>query len=261
MAVIHIDDSKPFPYIPAEPNNKRERFADFCKRQASGLKIISDEIEQENREQEELRKFQERSVERKKKLLFGDLDLIMRHKDEILATPRYANIDVHYAIKGGGLYVGPLQTSRAFNIAGSIVRVGLRLATLLRVWETDQFKVECECGGTAIIRSFTGSPLSGGSQATAICPSCKKEIRVANRNFGQYFWFLQTRLSEDVETVARDFIAKWTFAEAEHEKKVAEGKYRDPRPGDDFHGDGKPCTLETMINELKMKEFDESVHS
>lgn len=261
MATIHIDDSKPFPYIPAEPNNKRERFADFSKRQASGLKIISDEIEQENREQEELRKFQERSVERKKKLLFGNLDLIMRHKDEILATPRYANIDVHYAIKGGGLYVGPLQTSRAFNIAGSIVRVGLRLATLLRVWETDQFKVECECGGTAVIRSFTGSPLSGGSQATAICPSCKKEIRVANRNFGQYFWFLQTSLSEDVETVARDFIAKWTLAEAEHEKKVAEGKYRDPRPGDDFHGDGKPCTLETMINELKMKEFDESVHS
>ena len=261
MATIHIDDSKPFPYIPAEPNNKCERFADFCKRQASGLKIISDEIEQENREQEELRKFQERSVERKKKLLFGDLDLIMRHKDEIRATPRYANIDVHYAIKGGGLYVGPLQTSRAFNIAGCIVRVGLRLATLLRVWETDLFKVKCECGGTAVIRSFTGSPLSGGSQATAICPSCKKEIRVANRNFGQYFWFLQTSLSEDVETVARDFIAKWTLAEAEHEKKVAEGKYRDPRPGDDFHGDSKPCTLETMINELKMKKFDESVHS
>ena len=261
MATIHIDDSKPFPYIPAEPNNKRETFADFCKRQASGLKLISDEIEQENREQEELHKFQERSVERKKKLLFDNLDIIMRHKDEILATPRYANIDVHYAIKGGGLYVGPLQTSRTFNIAGSIVRVGFRLATLLRIWETDQFKVECECGGTAVIRSFTGSPLSGGSQATAICPSCKKETRVANRSFGQYFWYLQASLSEDVEAVARDFIAKWTLAETEHEKKVAEGIYRDPRPGDDLHGDGKPCNLETMINELKMKEFDESVHS
>jgi hypothetical protein len=258
MATIHIDDSKPFPYIPAEPNNKCERFADFCKRQASGLKIISDEIEQENREQEELRKFQERSVERKKKLLFGNLDLIMRHKDEILATPRYANIDIHYAIKGGGLYVGPLQTSRSFNIAGSIVRVGLRLATFLRVWETDQFKVECECGGTAVIRSFTGSPLSGGSQATAICPECKQETRVGNRSFGNYYWYLQKNLSEDVEAVARNFIAKWTLAETEHEKKVAEGKYKDPKPGDEFHGDGTPCNLEMMINELRLKEFEES---
>ena len=81
------------------------------------------------------------------------------------------------------------------------------------------------------------------------------------RSFGQYFWFLQTSLSEDVEAVARDFIAKWTLAETEHEKKVAEGKYRDPRPGDEFNGDGKPCNLETMINELKIKEYDESVHS
>ena len=187
MATIHIDDSKPFPYIPAEPNNKRETFADFCKRQASGLKLISDEIEQENREQEELHKFQERSVERKKKLLFDNLDIIMRHKDEILATPRYANIDVHYAIKGGGLYVGPLQTTRAFNIAGSIVRVGFRLATLLRVWETDQFRVDCKCGCTALIRSFTGSPLSGSSRATAYCPECKRETRVGNRSFGNYY--------------------------------------------------------------------------
>lgn len=69
---------------------------------------------------------------------------------------------------------------------------------------------------------------------------------------------MQKNLSEDVETVARHFIAKWTLAEAEHEKKVTEGKYYDPRPGDDFHGDGTPCNLETMINELKMKEFDEA---
>ena len=260
MATIHIDDSKPFPYIPAEPKNKRERFADFCKRQASGLKIISDEIEQENREQEELRKFQERSVERKKKLLFGNLDLIMRHKDEILATPRYANIDVHYAIKGGGLYVGPLQTSVAFNIAGTVIRINLKLATLLRIWETDQFRVDCKCGSTAFIRSFTGSPLSGGSQATAYCPACKNELHVANRSFGGYFWFLHTKLYEDIEMVARNFIAKWTLAEMEHEKVVAEGKTKDPRPGSNLHGDGKPCNLETMINELRLKEFEESVN-
>ena len=261
MATIFIDDSTPFPPILQESDNKREGFAAMCKRQAAGLKLISDEMEQEAKEQEEMRKLQEKSFERKKKLLFDNLDLILRHRDEILATPQYANIDTHYAIKGGGLYVGPLSTSRAFNIAGSIVRVNLRLATLLRIWETDQFKVECKCGGTAVIRSFTGSPLSGSSRATAYCPECKQEAHVANRSFGGYFWYLQKKLSEDVETVARDFIAKWTLAETDHEKKVAEGKYKDPKPGDDFHGDGTPCNFETLINELRMKEFEESVNS
>ena len=256
MATIFIDDSTPFPPILQESDNKREGFAAMCKRQAAGLKLISDEMEQEAKEQEEMRKLQEKSFERKKKLLYDNLDLILRHRDEILATPRYANIDAHYAIKVGGLYVGPLSTSRAFNIAGSIVRVNLRLATLLRIWETDQFKVECKCGSTALIRSFTGSPLSGSSRATAYCPECKQEAHVANRSFGGYFWYLQTKLNEETEKFAKAIIAKWTLAEAEYEKKVEKGNYKDPRPGAEFHGDSEYCDLETMINELKMKEID-----
>ena len=260
MAII-FDDSRSINDYLKKPDSHPESFVSMCKRQAAGLKLISDEKEKERKEQEELHELQEKRFERKKKLLFDNLDLIMRHRDEILATPRYANIDAHYAIKGGGLYVGPLHTSRAFNIAGSIVRVGLRLATLLHIWETDQFRVDCKCGSTALIRSFSGSPLSGSSRATAYCPECKQETHVSNRSFGNYFWYLQKNLSEDVETVARHVIAKWTLAEAEHEKKVTEGKYNDPRPGDDFHGDGTPCNLETMINELKLKEFDEAENS
>ena len=76
MATIRIDDSKPFPVIPGQPDNRRESAQDFFKRQAAGLKLISDEMEQENNEQEEMRKLQEKSFERKKKLLFDNLDLI-----------------------------------------------------------------------------------------------------------------------------------------------------------------------------------------
>ena len=258
MTTIRIDDSKPFPVFPKKPDNRHESALDFFKRQAAGLKLISDEMEQENREQDELRKLQAQSIERKKKLLFENLDLILRHRDEILATPRYANIDIHYAIKGGGLYVGPLQTSRTFNIAGTLIKVNLRLATLLRIWETDQFRVDCKCGSTALIRSFTGSPLSGSSRATAYCPECRQETHVANRSFGSLFWFLQTKLCEDIETVAKNLIGKWTLAEVEYEKKVAAGNYKDPRPGAELRGDGQPCNLETMINELRLKEFNEN---
>lgn len=63
---IHIDDTKPFPPFLQEPNNKRESFASMCKRQAAGLKLISDEMEQENREQEELRKLQEKGLSAKR---------------------------------------------------------------------------------------------------------------------------------------------------------------------------------------------------
>ena len=66
MATIFIDDSKPFPVISNQPDNRHESAQEFFKRQAAGLKLISDEMEQENWEQEELRKFQEKSFERKK---------------------------------------------------------------------------------------------------------------------------------------------------------------------------------------------------
>ena len=51
MATIRIDDTKPFPIIPKQPDNRHESAQEFFKRQAAGLKLISDEMEQENKEQ------------------------------------------------------------------------------------------------------------------------------------------------------------------------------------------------------------------
>jgi len=262
MAVIHIDDSKPFPYFPAEPNNKRETFADFCKRQAMGLNLVSDEMEQEKREQAEMQELMKKHCERKYALFYDNLDLILRHRDEIRGTPRYANIDAHYLIRGGGLYVGPLATTRLFNFAGTLVNINLKLSTLLEIWDNAQFKAECKCGGTAVIRSFSGSPLSGCSQATAICPTCKKEIRVKNRSFGGYYGLLRIMMDKDIETVSRKIVANWTFAEVNYNKKVTEGNdAKWNKAGSELHGDGEPCNLETMINELKMKEFQAQIEA
>ena len=243
MATIHSDDN-------------RESFVDFCKREADGLKLASDEMQQENREQEELNALQKRRSERKCALLYNNLDLILRHRDEIIATPRYANIDVQYAIKGGGLYVGHLSAVRHFNFAGTLVSIGLKLSSLLEIWDNEQFKVECKCGDTAVIRSFSGSPLSGGSMATAICPKCKKEIHVKNRSFGGYCGLMSIGHERDIEKVVKNIIAKWTLAEVAYEKNAAEGKDAKWRKaGLKLRDDGEPCNLETMINELKLKEF------
>ena len=237
-------------------DNNRESFVDFCKREAAGLKLESDEMEQENREQEELNALQKRCSERKCALLYNNLDLILRHREEIIATPRYANIDVQYAIKGGGLYVGRLSAVRHFNFAGTLVSIGLKLSSLLEIWDNELFKVECKCGDTAVIRSFSGSPLSGGSQATAICPKCKKEILVKNRSFGGYCGLMHAGHDRDIEKVVKSIIAKWTLAEVAYEKNAAEGKDAKWRKvGLKLRDDGERCNLETMINELKLKEI------
>ena len=257
MAII-FDDKKSITDYLKKSDIHPEPFASMCKRQAASLKLISDDMEQERRDQEELAKLQEKRFERKKKLLRDNLDLILRHREEILATPRYRNIDVHYAIEGGGCYIGPLLTARQLNFAGTLVNINFKLGKLLEVWDTNQFKVECKCGGTAVVCNFSGSPLSGVSVATAFCPKCKEEIHgIRNRRFGDYYGPMRVKFDECIEMVAKDFVAKWTLAEAEYAKKVAEGKStRWSRAESGFHGDGKSCDLETMINELKLGAFE-----
>lgn len=256
MAII-FDDKKSFNDYLKKPDIHPESFASLYKRQNAGLKLISDEMEQENKEQEELAKLNEKRFERKKKLLFDNLDLIFRHKDEILETPRYANIDVHYAIKGGGCYIGPISTAKQYHFAGTLVNINFKLGSLLELWDNEQFKIPCKCGGTAVIYYFSGSPLSGGSIAASICPHCKEQIHnIRNRGFGNYMGHLLLKLYENTEKVAKSITAKWTLAELEYEKKVSEG--HSPiwyGKGAEFHGDGESCNLETMINELQLKEF------
>ena len=173
MATIHIDDSNPFPNFPVEPENRRESFADFCKREAAGLRLESDEMEQENREQEELNALQKKRFERKGALLYNNLDLILRHREEIIATPRYANIDVQYAIKGGGLYVGHLSAVRHFNFVGTLVSIGLKLSSLLEIWDNELWNASA-----ATRRSSARSrvrPFRAVRKRLRFAPSAKKK--------------------------------------------------------------------------------------
>lgn len=239
---------------------EKESFAGFCARQKAGLELISEAEQQELDYQKAFKDAQEKRFERKYRLFYDNLDLILRHKEEILATPRYANIDAHYLLKGGGLYVGHLNLARRINIVGNVITINLRLASIFKIWETDQFRVQCGCGTITFIRGFAGSPLSGGSQASALCPKCKKIVRVENRSFGAYCGIVNAAYAEDIETFAKALMTKWTLTEVEYEKKIAQGKSaRWFTVGDVLKDDGEICELETMINELKLKEFKDAV--
>ena len=213
----------------------QEGFALFSRRMDAKTYIEGEDESLDNMESQKILEINKERDERKRKLLFDNLDLIMRHRDEIMNMPRYAKIDVHYALRGGGAYIGPIAMRRRFSAAGVPVTVNITLGALLGIWDTATYKVDCSCGNTAYIRSFGGSPLTGMTVAGAICPHCKNEIHgIRSRPFGDYVRQVQNALDCEETAVSQAF-ASGSFG------KVSE-----------------LCSLEKMISELKLKEYQES---
>ena len=213
----------------------QEGFALFSRRMDAKAYIEGEDESLDNMESQKILEINKERDERKRKLLFDNLDLIMRHRDEIMNTPWYAKIDAHYALRGGGAYIGPIAMRRRFSAAGVPVTVNITLGALLGIWDTATYKVDCSCGNTAYIRSFGGSPLTGMSVAGAICPHCKNEIHgIRSRPFGEYVRQVQNALDSE-ETAVSQVFASGTFG------KVSE-----------------LCSLEKMISELKLKEYQET---
>ncbi len=212
----------------------QEGFALFSRRMDAKAYIESEDESLDNMESQKILEINKGRDERKRKLLFDNLDLILRHRDEIMNTPRYAKIDAHYALRGGGAYIGPIAMRRRFSAAGVPVTVNITLGALLGIWDTATYKVDCSCGNTAYIRSFGGSPLTGMSVAGAVCPHCKNEIHgIRSRPFGDYVRQVRNALDSEEAAVSQAFTSG-VFG------KVSE-----------------LCSLEKMISELKLREYQE----
>jgi len=212
----------------------QEGFALFSRRMDAKTYIEGEDESLDNMESQKILEINKERDERKRKLLFDNLDLILRHRDEIMRTPRYARIDAHYALRGGGAYIGPIAMRRRFSAAGVPVTVNITLGALLGIWDTATYKVDCSCGNTAYIRSFGGSPLTGMSVAGAVCPHCKNEIHgIRSRPFGDYVRQVRNALDSEEAAVSQAFTSG-VFG------KVNE-----------------LCSLEKMISELKLREYQE----
>ena len=213
----------------------QEGFALFSRRMDAKAYIEGEDESLDNMESQKILEINKERDERKCKLLFDNLDLILRHRDEIMRTPRYARIDAHYALRGGGAYIGPIAMRRRFSAAGVPVTVNITLGALLGIWDTATYKVDCSCGNTAYIRSFGGSPLTGMSVARAVCPHCKNEIHgIRSRPFGDYVRQVRNALDSEEAAVSQAFTSG-VFG------KVNE-----------------LCSLEKMISELKLREYQKS---
>ncbi|MBR3071716.1 hypothetical protein [Fibrobacter sp.] len=236
--------------------NARKSFVQSGMPTQEGMPLIAEAIKQEEEEQKELLNLREKRFARKRKLLLETLGMLVRHKDEIFATPRYANIDVHYIFEDSV----KVRTSCEFNFCGAPVSINLRLATLLKIWNCEQFTVECDCGATAVVYKFVDSPSSGSCVASALCPCCKKEIHdIKCRPSSDYVHVVNNFFIEDMTAVAKNFLAKWRLAKKVFQEKVENGKNgRKLQTADRVYGDYDLCSLETMIQELQLKEFEEA---
>ena len=213
----------------------QEGFALFSRRMDAKTYIEGEDESLDNMETQKILEINKERDERKRKLLFDNLDLIMRHRDEIMNMPRYAKIDAHYALRGGGAYIGPIAMRRRFSAAGVPVTVNITLGALLGIWDTATYKVDCSCGNTAYIRSFGGSPLTGMSVAGAICPHCKNEIHgIRSRSLGDYVRPVENALASEEALVSQAFTSG-VFSKA-----------------------SELCSLEKMLSELKLKEYEAS---
>ena len=233
----------------------KEGFTQFSRRQQKGVSLVTDAVNQEESEQKFYSEWLERRQNRKRKLLYQELDLILRHKDKILATPRYADIDVHYALSG---FVGFAKalTWKDLNFGSARVTINLRLASLLKIWEEEQFQVECGCGATAYIYRFGGSHGSGMSYASAFCPHCKQEIHnIKNRPPWRYYHIVTDAFTADAKRFVENFLDKWKVANEKYQENL-KNENRNPRtqPVNMLHGDDASCRIETLIQELKLKE-------
>lgn len=56
----------------------------------------------------------------------------------------------------------------------------LDIHRLFLLWDNPSFQALCDCGNTAVVTRFGGSPLSGNIFATAACPRCRKAIHISN---------------------------------------------------------------------------------
>ncbi len=237
----------------------REPEAPINTPQQESIPFVTEAIAQEKKEQKAILELQENRFARKNKLLFNALGMLLRHKDEIMENPSYANIDVHYILENASDFTN-VRTSCEFNFCGAPVSINMRFATLLKIWNNELFKAECDCGSTAVLYKFKDSTTSGESVASAFCPCCKKKFEVTKKAPPSYYAHaINNFFMDDMTAVVKNFLAKWRLARKVFQEKIKNGQNgRKLQTTDRLYGDRDLCSLETMIQELQLKEFEEA---
>ena len=102
-----------------------------------------------------------RRINERAEIISDNILLLLKYKDEILASPRFRNILVSDCFYDSSL-------------VGSRNKV-ITLGELLQIWDLEPaFSTECECGGKAYVLCFRGGVLSSALHKEFRCSNCGK---------------------------------------------------------------------------------------
>ncbi len=134
-----------------------------------------------NRENAQAKKHLPLRRKRRYALLLENLPLLFKYRRQIENFPKYANTPIEF-----------LSLGFAYR--------KLDLQHLFLLWNNPSFQTFCDCGNTAVVTHFCGSPLSGNIFATAACPCCKKIFPITNRDLkSEISDFKLSKLAASVE--------------------------------------------------------------
>lgn len=134
-----------------------------------------------NRETAQAQKSLPLRRKRRYALFLENLPQLFKYRRQIENSPKYANTPIEF-----------LSLGFAYR--------QLDIRHLFLLWENPSFQALCDCGNTAVVTRFCGSPLSGSFSATAVCPHCRKAFSATNRNLKSDTSFLRlARLAASFE--------------------------------------------------------------
>ena len=163
--MLHVSYPNLFKLMNAKAGEKKRQlsFAELCALEGARIPFPSSDLADYNAEEREFQDIYRHRIERRRKMFLAHLNVLWKYRETIRQDDRYRKVPIDFL----------------YRILSSNP-VSLSFGALLELWKSPMFQSKCDCGETAFIVNFCGSPLSGSYRASVLCPHCGKDFAVGN---------------------------------------------------------------------------------
>ncbi len=189
--MLHVSYPNLFKLMNAKAGEKKRQlsFAELCALEGAGIPFPSSDLDDYHAEEREFQAIYRRRIERRRKMFLAHLNALWKYRETIRQDDRYRKVPIDFL----------------YRILSSNP-VSLSFGALLELWKSPMFQSKCDCGETAFIVNFCGSPLSGSYRASVLCPHCGKDFAVGQ--YGDTHKLLQSasflRLAREVQDAKKE---------------------------------------------------------
>lgn len=163
--MLHLSYPNLFKLMNANMGEKPRQlsFAELCALEDASIPFPSSDLDSYDAEEMEIKDIRHRRIERRRETFLAHLNVLWKYRETIRLNDRYRKVPIDFLYRI--LSKNP---------------VSLSFGALLELWKSPMFQSKCDCGETAFIVDFCGSPLSGCYSAKVQCPHCGKVFFVGN---------------------------------------------------------------------------------